>query len=193
MGPEAEGSSDLAALVCRVATVVDPRGRNDRLYELKSSLETHLEKTQIELALSQLRALVQVDPVSNVEEVSVALDKCKKMEIPSDLAHELVSFQGRTMSHFVEQMKSTPRQSPAWDAECKLTNEVMLSSARCEVVRALGARRCRSVARSAYLFTQLRRVPGKPGHLARRRHGRSSARVHLGSVGSPFFDQSQAC
>ena len=77
MGPEAEGSSDLAALVCRVATVVDPRGRNEKLYELKSSLEKHLEKTQIELALSQLRALVQVDPVSNVEEVSVALDKCK--------------------------------------------------------------------------------------------------------------------
>ena len=78
VGPEATGSSDLAALVCRVATVVDPRGRNEKLYELKSSLETHLEKTQIELALSQLRALVQVDPVSNVEEVSVALDKCKK-------------------------------------------------------------------------------------------------------------------
>ena len=78
VGPEATGSSDLAALVCRVATVVDPRGRNEKLHELKSSLETHLEKTQIELALSQLRALVQVDPVSNVEEVSVALDKCKK-------------------------------------------------------------------------------------------------------------------
>ena len=60
------------------------------------------------------------------------------MEIPSDLAHELVSFQHRTMSHFVEQMKSTPRQSPAWDAECKFTNEVMLSIGRYEAVKALG-------------------------------------------------------
>ena len=137
VGADATGSSDLAALVCRVATVVDPRGRNEKLYELKSSLETHLEKTQIELALSQLRALVQVDQ-ANAEEVSVALDKCKKMEIPSDLAHELVSFQRRTMSHFVEQMKSTPRQSPAWDAECKFTNEVMLSIGRYEAVKALG-------------------------------------------------------
>ena len=60
--------------------MVDPRGRNEKLYELKSSLETHLEKTQIELALSQLRALVQVDQASNAEEVSVALDKCENME-----------------------------------------------------------------------------------------------------------------
>ena len=60
------------------------------------------------------------------------------MEIPSDLAHELVSFHGKTMSHFVEQMESTPRQSPAWDAECKFTNEVMLSIGRYEAVKALG-------------------------------------------------------
>ena len=78
VGPEAAGSSDLAALVCRVATVVDPRGHNEKLQALKSRLETHLEKTQSQLALSQLRALVQVDRASNLEEVSVALNKCKK-------------------------------------------------------------------------------------------------------------------
>ena len=58
------------------------------------------------------------------------------MEIPSDLAHELVSFHDKTMSHFVEQMTSTPRQSPAFDVECKFTNKVMLSIGRYRAVRA---------------------------------------------------------
>ena len=77
VGPEAAGSSDLAALVCRVATVVETRGRNEKLEAL---LETHSEQTQSDLAVSQLRALVQVDQASNAEEVSVALDKCENME-----------------------------------------------------------------------------------------------------------------
>ena len=86
VGPEAAGSRDQAAMACRAATVVDPRGRNEKFsgaqVELKSSLETHLEKTQSKLALSQLRALVQVDRASKVEEMSVAFNKCKKWRSP---------------------------------------------------------------------------------------------------------------
>ena len=138
---EAKGDNDLAALVCRVATLCDPRGRHAGLQGLKTSLEKHLQHTQSELALSHLRALVQspTEESSNIEEVSAALGKCKGLAIHSDLAHELVSFQDWTISRFVDAMKATLRQSPAWDARCDNSNDVILAIGKFEAVQALGA------------------------------------------------------
>ena len=81
VGPEAAGSRDQAAMACRAATVVDPRGRNEKFSGAQVELK-YVEKTQSKLALSQLRALVQVDRASKVEEMSVALNKCKKWRSP---------------------------------------------------------------------------------------------------------------